>query len=180
MAWVDVEWSLLLLLLFLLCWSSPPLPTCPCVPLPRMRQPPEDAPDEDGGSDTDADATPAAAAAAHLRSASGFASAAGRGRDGPGGAQSRFARLENVHLLLIELAQVCPAVLLHVLPALSAGLDKANAAARHAAVRVLGRLFALPVLVSSTSEGALSSSKQPLARVYDVQFIGWLGRFKDR
>lgn len=125
--------------------------------------------DEEGGSDGDADAAP-------LRSAS-----AARGRDGGGGgAQARFARLENVHLLLVELAQVCPAVLLHVLPALSAGLDKASAPARHAAVRVLGHLFALPVLVSSTSEGSLSASKQPLARVYDVQFVGWLGRFKDR
>lgn len=95
-------------------------------------------------------------------------------------AQNRFAKLENVHDLLVELARVCPAVLLHVLPTVCASLERASATVRLGAAGVLGRLFALPVLITATSEGTLSASKQPIAKVYDVQFNAWLGRLKDR
>jgi sister-chromatid-cohesion protein PDS5 len=76
-------------------------------------------------------------------------------RDSTSKAQSRFQKPENVHMLLVELARVVPAVLLHILPVLCSELDCTRVTSRLAAASVLGQLFALPVLISGGGLGKL-------------------------
>ncbi|RYG53032.1 hypothetical protein EON66_09135, partial [archaeon] len=75
-----------------------------------------------------------------------------------------WAKTDMVHRLILEVTAVIPSVLLLLLPSLMRDMETEDVAHRQEAMELVGRLFALPVLVTA-SEGAYSG-RQPIGRAY--------------
>jgi hypothetical protein len=137
--------------------------------------------DEDGEDDEDG------SAAAAVTSLLGGSSSLGRTAQLVKPFSEAFVhKREYLNRAILEVAVVCSSALLHILPVLATEFGNELSTARQAAIRTVGQIFALPVLVQATgssgtaSDSAAGGGKIPLGKAYDAYMAAFLQRFRDK